>query len=227
MFTKQDGFSMALWLFLILCVAMSVGGCGVAEHLREDCEGSDIEMGCNTLFGYRDDDQDGEITGQQGQLDVIKQHMLTLQSQHDVLSSLVASLLLDVPDDVEQSDLTPIYNNISSLMDSINTLNATLATQTTVNTNVNTFITNTNNSVTSIMTQLSVLQGYNNITEIVAPCGVQSGWYEVLLRTSQNQLLAYFENGGNRHLISLPPGSYVTSDGHNCHFTVNPDMTIN
>lgn len=64
------------------------------------------------------------------------------------------------------------------------------------------------------------------ITEIIDPCGDQSGFDEVILRTANEELLAHFASGSLQYLTLLPPGSYVTTDGHSCYFTVHSDMSV-
>lgn len=68
------------------------------------------------------------------------------------------------------------------------------------------------------------------ITEIVDPCGDALGIDdEVLLKTASGQLIASISDkasGKNTRISILSPGSYVTTDGSNCHYTVNADGTI-
>ena len=68
--------------------------------------------------------------------------------------------------------------------------------------------------------------GRDAIIEIIDPCGKQTTYDEVLLRTSSGLLLAYFENGGKRFLTEIRPGRYVTTDGTNCLFTVTNDGQV-
>jgi hypothetical protein len=64
----------------------------------------------------------------------------------------------------------------------------------------------------------------------IDPCGDHPSVVdEVLLRLQNGQLLVLFadnSNGKNPRLAILPPGSYATSDGSNCKFTVTPTGTI-
>lgn len=63
-----------------------------------------------------------------------------------------------------------------------------------------------------------------NIAEIVELC--EPGG-EVLLRLSNNQLLAvYFKKKKYAYMTVIGPGSYVTTDGENCHFQVTQDLEI-
>lgn len=64
-----------------------------------------------------------------------------------------------------------------------------------------------------------------SITSIVDPCGDAPGIYdEVFLKLANGTLLASFSdnaNGNNTRFSVLVPGSYVTTDGSNCHFSVD------
>ena len=72
--------------------------------------------------------------------------------------------------------------------------------------------------------------GADAVVELVDPCGDASGIYdEVLLKLGDGTLLASFSdnvNGQNTRFSVLTPGSYVTTDGSNCHFTVNEDYDV-
>lgn len=63
------------------------------------------------------------------------------------------------------------------------------------------------------------------LTEIIDPCGNAPGIYdEVILRTQAGRLLASFSdnvNGYNTRLSELVQGNYMTTDGSNCHFSVD------
>lgn len=66
--------------------------------------------------------------------------------------------------------------------------------------------------------------------ELVDPCGDTPGVFdEVFLRMYSGILLASFSDnsgGKNTRLSVIIPGSYVTTDGSNCHFQVNSQMEI-
>lgn len=83
--------------------------------------------------------------------------------------------------------------------------------------------------------ELAVLQNYVNVSEFVDPCGNNPSRYdELLLRyyvpaTQSYVLLASFSDnssGKNTRLSELPQGTYQTTDGDNCTFTVGPNGTI-
>lgn len=66
----------------------------------------------------------------------------------------------------------------------------------------------------------------NAISEIVDPCDKQAAFDEVLLKTGDNRVLAYFESGSRRYLSELKAGNYITTDGTNCHFSVDSNGNI-
>jgi hypothetical protein len=67
-------------------------------------------------------------------------------------------------------------------------------------------------------------------TELVDPCGDAPEVYdEVLIRLSNGSLIASFSdsaNGKNTRFALLEPGTYVTTDGSDCVFTVGPDGEV-
>jgi hypothetical protein len=68
------------------------------------------------------------------------------------------------------------------------------------------------------------------VVAIEDPCGDAPGIYdEVLLKLASGQVLASFSDnssGKNTRFALLPPGSYVTTDGSSCHFTLNVDGSL-
>jgi hypothetical protein len=66
-----------------------------------------------------------------------------------------------------------------------------------------------------------------SITASFDPCGDNPGQYdEVLLKTSGGTYIAYFEQGGNRFLSILGPGSYRTTDTQQCYFSIDAQGII-
>lgn len=67
--------------------------------------------------------------------------------------------------------------------------------------------------------------GANAVIQLIDPCGDYPSVHdEVILRLSTNQLLASFSdnpNGKNTRFAVITPGSYQTTDGTNCNFTVD------
>lgn len=74
-----------------------------------------------------------------------------------------------------------------------------------------------------------VVSAYTPV-RIIDPCGDNPGvWDEVLLELADGSILASFSdkaNGQNTRFVLLMPGSYITTDGDSCTFTVNNDGEI-
>lgn len=68
------------------------------------------------------------------------------------------------------------------------------------------------------------------IIEIINPCGDAPGVYdEVFLRLSDDTIVSSFSesaSGTNTRFSVLSPGSFVTTDGDRCYFTVNSNNDI-
>lgn len=68
------------------------------------------------------------------------------------------------------------------------------------------------------------------VTQVIDPCGDASGIYdEVILKMANGTLIGSFSDnseGRNTRLSLLTPGSYVTTDGSNCHFSVSVNGSI-
>lgn len=84
--------------------------------------------------------------------------------------------------------------------------------------------------IDAILLQIATLQGYKNIVAIIDPCGDSAGIHdEVLLRLQDNSILASFSDsasGSNTRFSLIDAGSYVTTDGSNCHFTVSASGAV-
>lgn len=65
-----------------------------------------------------------------------------------------------------------------------------------------------------------------SVTQIIDPCGRQGTFDEVLLKTSNGTILAHYASGSNQFLTIIGPGSYVTTDGTHCYFTITSDGQI-
>ena len=71
--------------------------------------------------------------------------------------------------------------------------------------------------------------GQAAVLEVIDPCGPQSAHDEVLLRLANGQLLASFSDaasGQNTRFSVIGPGSYITTDGTACRFTVGADLQV-
>lgn len=69
-----------------------------------------------------------------------------------------------------------------------------------------------------------------SIVELVDPCGDAPGIYdEVFLRLQNGLLVASFSdnsNGKNTRFAVLTPGSYQTTDGSGCYFSINSNNEV-
>lgn len=72
--------------------------------------------------------------------------------------------------------------------------------------------------------------GADAVAAIIDPCGDDPGIYdEVILKLANGTLLASMSdkaNGENTRFVVLTPGSYRTTDGSNCNFTVTASGTV-
>lgn len=68
--------------------------------------------------------------------------------------------------------------------------------------------------------------GSDGVIEVINPCGVQGQFEELLFRLSDGKVYALYFGSGNAFLTWLSPGSYVTTDGKNCHFSVNSSNQV-
>lgn len=69
-----------------------------------------------------------------------------------------------------------------------------------------------------------------SIVDHVDPCGdVPAKYDEILLRLQNGQLIGSISdkiNGENTRLGFIPPGSWYTTDGTGCHFTVTSSLQV-
>jgi hypothetical protein len=72
----------------------------------------------------------------------------------------------------------------------------------------------------------STATGYE-IVKVIDPCGTKTAFDEVLLQFANGDLLAHYSDGIKEHFTLIPPGSYRTTDGTNCNFTVTSDKKVN
>lgn len=70
--------------------------------------------------------------------------------------------------------------------------------------------------------------GMYAITEVVVLCPSIAGSYkEVLLRLGSGQLMAHYSHGNMQFLTLIGAGSYQSTDGRGCNFTVGTAPTYN
>lgn len=110
--------------------------------------------------------------------------------------------------------ITDNINNIITINNQLTTLDSNLISGFE---NIDNNFTDISNNFTDLVESLD---NEERIIEVVFPCGYTTGFSEVLFLTSKGTFLAYFEQGGNRYISTLPNGSYRTTDGNNCNFTI-------
>lgn len=64
------------------------------------------------------------------------------------------------------------------------------------------------------------------VTELIDPCGDAPGYDEVLMRLHNGLLVAHFASGTKQFLTVIGPGTYMTTDGTACTFTVSPSGIV-
>lgn len=122
--------------------------------------------------------------------------------------------------DIEELDdrLTELEDAHKQAVTTINTLSQS--------SNSNEALLNTlQTQANSMQVQIAQLESYENIVELVDPCGPHAGYDEVLLKTSSGKFIAYFQSGnGNnqkRFLTELSENVlYSTTDTQLCQFSI-------
>lgn len=70
-----------------------------------------------------------------------------------------------------------------------------------------------------------------SIVEMITPCistasPNNNSASEILLRLRNGNILAVYSHGNKVYLVNIGPGNYITTDGRNCKFNVDVDLTI-
>ncbi len=155
-----------------------------------------ILVGCGRdvrkFFGV---DYEREINKLDGRLDAVEDRIAQLETivNHNIVS------INELQQEIDSLDAS-FTLDIESLQDQIDLLQA---------------------QTTNQVAQIAALQSNENIVEFIDPCGDGPGFDEVVLKTSSNKLIVYFESGSRRFLTILTPGAYITTDQQACRFTVN------
>lgn len=80
-------------------------------------------------------------------------------------------------------------------------------------------------TLNTVIMQVAVLEGHEGIEQLIDPCDDAPGKIdEVLLRLSSGRILASVsdsQGGHNTRFSIVPAGSYTTTDGTGCRFSVN------
>lgn len=196
-------------------VLMFLSGCAVVENISENCNGDEL---CMILFGSNPAEQERIADD----VELLKKRMAAVESKTSYLTWLIGNTETNL-----RNELGDIADDVSDLNDRIDDVIGII--NTTINektdwTKLNTFL---DTQLDDIVSSVATLNSYNTVTQIISPCGLTTGWYEVVLKTSKGDYLAYFEQAGNRFLVKLEKGKdYSTTDGRGCNFRVKTDGTI-
>jgi hypothetical protein len=186
---------MRINVILTLILGAALTGCGVAEDFSRGC-GGDLDPVCDAVFG-KDADQ------------VLENEEQILENEQDIERNLA---------EIEKLR-TMLLNEILTLRSQVSVLEQAYVTNVT---DVQIMINVLQGSINSLLTRVATLEGYSSITAIIDPCGDKPGHFdEVILATSNGELLAYFESGSKRFLTLLSNGNYRTTDKQRCYFTVS------
>lgn len=202
--------------------------CGIAScaPVNEMCAHNEQGMGvaCRSVFGYDYEGKEmlakheGDIQSLKTRVSIIEANIQSLFFQADLLTKQIQidNDLLNVysaSSGTMEIEVTNVLNSISSLQTQIVTL------QTQVN--------NQLTQLVSMSLTVEELQANVHVVEVYDFCGNKPGHLnEVGLKLSNGKIMAYFEGNDGERLIVLNAGSYVTTDGTNCHFTVNANGEI-
>lgn len=121
--------------------------------------------------------------------------------------------------------LTSMENNMKTLKSQVVLLELLINSTKGDVTTLQTLSTTLQDQVDDLLIDIAVLQGYNNIVSIVDPCGNHpSKIDEVFLKLSTGRIVSSFSDtaaGLNTRFSLLTDGSFSTTDGTGCFFTVS------
>lgn len=172
-----------------------------------------------------------QISAVQADLSVLDGRLTAEESSTSSLNLSVGALQSDLADVqalanfIVSAGTTAYYDiqaQISALQDEVDAANE-------MNVTVNSNLVSLQNEINDVLVELAVLQGYTNIVAIIDPCGAQGTYNEVFLKLSNGKFLSSFsenDNGKNTRFAILTDGSFKTTDGTNCYFTVSGGGTI-
>ena len=117
-----------------------------------------------------------------------------------------------------ESNMTSLKGQVSLLEILINSTEGDVTTLQTLSTTLQ-------DQVDDLLIDMATIQGYNNIVSIVDPCGNHPTKIdEVFLKLSTGHIVASFSDtaaGLNTRFSLLTDGSFSTTDGTGCSFTVS------
>jgi hypothetical protein len=192
---------------LLIALTTVITGCGPVNLLNNGCGGEARKL-CDVLFGP---DTETDVKNNEEQIEELQKLIDSVISQVNSMDSLISLLksqlkLLETNLENQNEVDSNLQNQISNLQTQIDDLKTETDAQQDV--------------LNDATTEIAELQGYSSIVEYIDPCGDGSGFDEVILKTSDGSLLAYFEQGSKRHLSLIPDGQYRTTDNQQCYFDV-------
>lgn len=225
--TKSTAIRITYIVFTLLLLAAFLAnmGCGYREAARFHCHLGN--QACDTLFGENTWETNDRLSNVEQNVANLNAEILSLQTTVQLMISDSADKTLQI---AQLNSLIYIIENtvnnnavfvtaaLNDLTEQINDLEASIAYEQT--------------RINDLFGDMAELQLNDSIVEYVLPCGDRANAYdEALLKTKSGQLIAYFESGngqGNqsRFLTVLTPGSYVTTDGGHCYFTIDSSGQI-
>ena len=187
-------------VFTIITLLM-LSGCGIAEDFGSTHCGGTLKDLCHMITGGKTDEtQNAELLNHESRVADLERRILQVEL------------------------------NIESNMQQLNLLNNQYVELGAENDMLDQAIDSVQAQTNVMLAQLATLLGYNTVTSIITPCPSNtspSGYRESILRTSNNDLLAYFESGSRRFLTKLKPNAnYILTDGSGCGFSVGPNMEV-
>lgn len=197
--------------------------CGLTEKIK--C-GSDIEMGCNAIFGMKNTEQDQRLdnndtknTEQDNRIKALEEQNLSLIGNLNYISSEIVNLQAEV--DANLFTMTTLDSTQASQIAALQAANVTINNTITTNAGIVTSFQNlVNANLVTLNAYVSAVP--NPVVGVIDPCGDSPGFDEVLLKTKDGKYTGYFEQGSKRYLTVIQNGySYVTTDGSNCHFSIS------
>lgn len=204
---------------LLLSSLSLLTSCGVMEGLSKNC-GSDIKMGCNAIFGMKNNDQDAQIAQLTFKNNEQDARLDSLEKSTNAIIENINYITLDIEnlEDVDNANATIIANLQATVTSNVTQILSLSNTVTTLSGNLTTI----QNTVTALDSELS-----KTVVSFKDPCGDGTGYDEILMKTRDGKFIAYFEAGGDRFLSILGNGSYRTTDQSKCYFTVNNGVVTN
>jgi hypothetical protein len=134
----------------------------------------------------------------------------------DTVQAAQAANLTALKLELEQADedsRVALQNAINAAQASFNTINASIVSL--------------QSDVYAALTELGEIKSHDSIVEFVDPCGDGNGYDEILLKTSSGKVIAYFEQGNNRHLSLLEADTlYSTTDAQRCQFKIDTEGNL-